>query len=127
MKKTCLAIIFVSLSTTIVAEDQNQNGKELVNKYCGTCHTAGVANAPKTHDQTAWKTRIDVAIKTLPKNQNGTQQIKDQAEKAMEALVINVKKGLKAMPPGGMCPPKQCSDQDYKDAIKFMMSQKSNK
>ena len=64
---------------------------------CAACHAVGVAGAPKTGDAAAWAPRL---------------------EKGMDALVMSVKNGLNAMPPGGLCA--DCSDEDYKALITYM-------
>nr|WP_326544573.1 c-type cytochrome [Luminiphilus syltensis] len=64
---------------------------------CAACHAVGVAGAPKTGDAAAWAPRL---------------------EKGMDALVLSVKNGLNAMPPGGLCA--DCSDEDYKALITYM-------
>ncbi len=66
---------------------------------CFACHSTGAAGAPKTHDEAAWKPRLD---------------------KGMPALVESVKKGLNAMPPTGLCA--NCTDEDYTALIVFMSS-----
>jgi cytochrome c5 len=38
--------------------------------------------------------------------------------KGMDALVASVRKGLGAMPPGGLC--NSCSDEDYAALITYM-------
>jgi len=66
---------------------------------CGACHNTAVAGAPKTHDEAAWKPRL---------------------EKGMDVLVESVKNGLNVMPPKGNC--SDCSDAEYKELIEFMAS-----
>jgi cytochrome c5 len=41
------------------------SGEEVYNKACATCHTSGVADAPKTGDMEAWKDRIAQGTDTL--------------------------------------------------------------
>lgn len=59
----------------------------------------GVAGAPKSHDTAAWAPRL---------------------KQDMDTLVATTKAGKGAMPPGGMCT--DCTDDDYKNVIKFMSS-----
>lgn len=82
---------------------------------------SGVAKAPISHNQKDWDARMANAISAVKKeNPNlGDEQVKAAA---IKYLVSNVKKGLGAMPAHGMCP--KCTDQQYHDAIAFMMSKK---
>lgn len=94
--KNILVIATVSaltLSTSISA----QEGKAVYNKACQVCHAMGVAGAPKTHDTTTWAPLL---------------------EQGIDALLLSVKNGKGGMPAGGMCA--DCTDDDYKNAIKFM-------
>jgi cytochrome c5 len=43
----------------------NRSGEELYNAICTTCHSLGVAGAPKTGDQTEWAPRIALGFETL--------------------------------------------------------------
>ena len=73
----------------------------LYNQSCISCHSSGIANAPKAHDVPAWQTRL---------------------AKGMSTLLDNTKQGINAMPPMGMC--MQCSDQDFEALIVYMSSEK---
>ncbi len=73
-------------------------GKAIYNKACKQCHASGIAGAPVIGD-TQWILRLK--------------------RKGLEGLVKSVKNGLNAMPAGGMC--SQCSESDYKKAIKYML------
>ena len=66
---------------------------------CFACHSTGAAGAPKSHDEAAWKPRL---------------------EKGMPALLESVKKGFNAMPATGLCA--TCTDDDYTALIEFMAS-----
>lgn len=61
MKKT---IAIVSAITLFAAMSSTQ-ANETYTKSCGTCHAAGIANAPKTGDKAAWKARIAQGKPTL--------------------------------------------------------------
>jgi len=65
---------------------------------CGACHMVGVAGAPKTGDAGAWAARLKV--------------------KGMDGLILSVRNGLNAMPPGGLC--NSCSDEDHVALISYM-------
>ena len=97
MKKllTMTAVAALTLSANVFA----QEGKAVYDKSCHVCHSMGVAGAPKAHDTAAWAPRLEQDIDTL---------------------IATTKTGKGAMPPGGMCT--DCTDDDYKNAIKFMAS-----
>ena len=99
MKKllTITAVAVLTLSSSIFAQAQAQEGEAVYTKSCTVCHSMGVAGAPKAHDAAAWAPRLTLGIDTL---------------------VSTVKTGKGAMPPGGMCT--DCTDGDYKNAIEFM-------
>jgi cytochrome c5 len=49
-----VALATMGLASTAFAAD----GKAVYEATCAACHAAGVANAPKFGDKTAWKERI---------------------------------------------------------------------
>lgn len=75
--------------------------EERYNSSCTFCHAGGAAGAPKSHDEAAWASRL---------------------EKGMDVLVKNVREGLNAMPPKGMC--NDCSDDEYRALIEYMSKSK---
>ena len=42
-----------------------KSGEEIVKEVCGACHQAGVANAPKLGDKTAWAPRLKLGLNGL--------------------------------------------------------------
>lgn len=96
MKKFAAAALMLLASAAYA----DRPAKDIYTRACTVCHVAGVANAPKTHDVAAWKTRMDA--------------------KGMDGLVQSVTNGLNAMPPRGMC--MDCTPSEYKAVIEFMMS-----
>lgn len=82
-------------SSTSLAEERS--AESIHQSLCATCHVSGVANAPKSHDEAAWKAR----------------------GKSLDELVASSKKGINAMPPMGLCA--DCTDAELKAAIEFMM------
>ncbi|OGI47816.1 MAG: hypothetical protein A2151_01265 [Candidatus Muproteobacteria bacterium RBG_16_65_34] len=52
-----LIIPVAAAKKKVVADDGNV-GKKVYNGTCSTCHTAGIAGAPKLGDWAAWKDRI---------------------------------------------------------------------
>ena len=91
------AVAALTLSASVMAQD----GKAVYDKACHICHSMGVAGAPKLQNKADWAPRL---------------------AQGMETLVVTVKKGKGAMPPGGMCT--DCSDADYKAAIEYMSKAK---
>ncbi len=75
-------------------------GKKLYDTVCMACHAAGIAGAPRTGDQTAWKPRI---------------------VSGKEALYNSAMHGKNAMPAkGGLV---SAPDADVKAAVDYMVSQ----
>lgn len=81
----------------VAASTGPRSGEEVFNGTCTSCHTAGVAGAPKKGDVAAWDKRL--------------------AKGFAETLEI-AKKGLNAMPANGLC--MDCSDDELSAAIKYM-------
>jgi cytochrome c5 len=78
--------------------DSAQAGKALYEQVCQTCHAAGVLNAPKFGDKTAWAPRL-----------------KDP----MDTIYNYALHGKGAMPPKGGS---NASDADVKAAVDYMVS-----
>ncbi|GLS84856.1 c-type cytochrome [Paraferrimonas haliotis] len=91
------AAVAMGLSGNVLAQD----AEAIYAKACQVCHDMGVAGAPKKGDAAAWEPRL---------------------QKGMDNLVLSIKQGMNAMPPGGMCT--DCSDDDYKAAIEYMAKSK---
>ena len=77
-----------------------KTGEEVYKQVCAACHTAGVANAPKLGDKTAWESHI---------------------KEGLDKLVTNAINGIKAMPPRGGNP--DLSDYEVARAVVFMANQ----
>lgn len=81
-----------------------QPGEETYNRFCFSCHQAGVAGAPRFGDAEAWAPRI---------------------AQGREVLLAHTKSGVPpGMPPMGLCT--SCTEQDLADAIDYMVSAASN-
>jgi cytochrome c5 len=76
-------------------------GEDRYKSTCAVCHETGVGGAPKFRNEADWKVRMEAGID------------------GMLAIAI---KGKGAMPPKGTC--MQCSDQELKMAIEYMIPQK---
>lgn len=97
MKAAMIRILGVLTFLSLAQVAQAADAPAKYAASCGACHAYGVANAPKTGDAGQWEPRL---------------------AKGMDALVASVKKGLNAMPPGGLC--NGCSDEEYKELITYM-------
>ena len=79
---------------------QSNAGEDTYNRYCFSCHAAGVAGAPRTGDAAAWAPRI---------------------AKGSELLLQTSKSGIPpGMPVMGLCT--RCSDEEMAAAIEYMVS-----
>lgn len=96
MKLTTSLVIAASLF--VMVGNASADGKKIYETKCFTCHTSGVAGAPKLGDKAAWAPRIAAG------------------DAAMMEIVI---KGKGAMPPKGTC--MDCSDEDLKGAVDYMV------
>tara|TARA_R100000306_G_scaffold62596_1_gene75201 strand:+ start:15706 stop:16173 length:468 start_codon:yes stop_codon:yes gene_type:complete len=78
--------------------DQPKTGEEIYTASCSSCHSVGVAGAPKFGNAGDWAPRI---------------------EKGIETLVTNAVNGIGAMPPMGTCA--TCDEEDIGNAVKHMV------
>ena len=75
-------------------------GKEVYERYCFSCHAAGVAGAPKTGDPASWEPRV---------------------AKGMDRLVQSTVEGMPpGMPEMGLC--FGCSEEQLSEAIDYMLA-----
>ena len=58
-------ILGLALTIPATALAQNAKGKEVYEKTCIACHTAGIAGAPKFGDAKDWAPRIKAGMDTL--------------------------------------------------------------
>lgn len=91
----------IAAAPTASTELSATAGEDRYKSTCAVCHETGVGGAPKFRNEADWKPRMDVGID------------------GMLAIAI---KGKGAMPPKGTC--MQCSDQELKMAIEYMIPQK---
>lgn len=75
-----------------------RSGEAVYNASCAGCHGTGAAGAPKLGDKGTWASRIG---------------------QGKPRLYQNAIKGIRAMPPKGMC--MTCSDAEIKAAVDFML------
>lgn len=75
----------------------HRSGEAIYQRYCFSCHAAGVAGAPRTGDAEVWSPRM---------------------AKGREALLRSTIDGMVGMPAMGLC--FDCSEQELADAISHM-------
>jgi cytochrome c5 len=79
-------------------------GEETYNRFCFSCHQAGVAGAPRFGDAQAWAPRI---------------------AQGRDVLLAHTKAGVPpGMPAMGLCT--SCTEQNLVDAIDYMVSAASD-
>ncbi len=96
-----------------VALADSHLGKDTYTKHCAACHAPAVANAlkaPAFESKVDWKARFATATKASKADPK-------KYPTAMDYLVAQVKNGLGAMPPGGMCADSSTKDGKCKDAV----------
>ena len=76
------------------AAKAQRSGEAVYQRYCFSCHAAGVAGAPKTGDAEAWAPRM---------------------AKGRDALLRSTIDGMAGMPAMGLC--FDCSEAELADAI----------
>ena len=103
MKNTIRTLALTGLLVSSPACDRgdvaDHPGKRTYERYCFSCHAAGVADAPKFGDRASWGTRL---------------------EKGEDALLQSV---IDGMPPGmpvmGLC--YACSEEQLRDSVDYML------
>lgn len=80
------------------ASGATRSGDEVFQAKCGVCHTAGVGGAPKIGSASDWGPRIG---------------------QGMDTLYANAIKGIRGMPPKGLC--MDCSDAELNAAVDYMV------
>lgn len=105
MKKLFTVLISSLLFLGVNLSYAERSGEEIYSASCITCHAPGpmaeALGAPAAHDEAAWKKEFD---------EHG----------GIDGLLEIVKTGEGAMPPMGAC--NDCSDDELKAAIEFMMN-----
>ena len=97
MKSAVLLFAALLAAPMLAQADLSAELQGKYNRACMACHMAGIAGAPKTGDAEAWAPRL---------------------EKGTETLIASIRKGLNALPAGGMCA--DCSDEEYTALINHM-------
>ncbi len=86
--------------TEAAPENPMAVGEDIYNKFCFSCHAAGVAGAPMVGDKEAWSMRI---------------------AKGNELLLLSTLEGMPpGMPPMGLC--MACTEEDITAAIEYMVA-----
>ncbi len=104
------------------------SGSEIYNNYCITCHSpqmSEIFSSPTVHDQKAWGERKKAAFDKVMEKDNNIINL-SEIEKdnvILNFLLASATNGTdNGMPPKGTC--MECTDEDLKSAILFMMSSK---
>ncbi len=105
----CAALLFVTGCSESGLGGANDGaapahpGKAVYERFCFSCHAAGIAGAPKTGDLQSWGPRLD---------------------KSMDQLLQSTVQGMPpGMPAMGLC--FNCSDQQLRAAIDYMLAGQS--
>lgn len=72
--------------------------QDIYNAYCTTCHSIGLAGAPKTGEAADWEPRI---------------------AQGMDVVYQNAITGIRGMPPRGLC--MDCSDEEMQAVTDWMI------
>lgn len=99
-----VSLMFLSMSIWAVEppnDETEPSGQSIYEKSCAVCHHDGIAGAPRFRDEKDWQPRL--------------------LNKKIEDLVAIAIKGINAMPARGTC--FECSDEDLKNAIQYMLPQ----
>lgn len=100
---TAIQCIAVVLAAMLGACDQGESsehpGKQTYERYCYTCHAAGLAGAPALDNKDAWAPRL---------------------ARGRDAMLKSVVQGMPpGMPPKGLC--STCSDEELLESIDYMI------
>ena len=76
-----------------------ESGEVIYNRFCFSCHAAGIAGAPKTGSPEAWAERLTKGRAAL-----------------LQSTIDGIMPG---MPPMGLCA--QCSEAELQAAIDYML------
>ena len=96
--KICMSGETCAAAPAAPASAGPKSGKDLYGSVCGTCHNAGVLNAPKFGNVADWAPRI---------------------AKGMDTLYTHAINGYNSMPAKGTCA--ACSDDEIKGAVKHLV------
>ncbi len=86
-------------SAAVAVSSEPRSGEAVYSTACTTCHSSGVAGAPKLGTAADWAPRL---------------------EKGLETLYTNAIKGFNGMPPMGLC--STCSDAEMNAAVDYMLA-----
>jgi len=96
----CIAIVLAGLlGGCDKGESSEHPGKQTYERYCYTCHAAGIAGAPALDDSEAWAPRL---------------------ARGREALLKSVVQGMPpGMPPKGLC--NTCTEDELLESVDYMI------
>ena len=100
---TAIPYVFVVLAALLGGCDRGESsehpGKQTYERYCYTCHAAGLAGAPPLDDSEAWAPRL---------------------VRGREALLESVVQGMPpGMPPKGLC--STCTEDELLESVDYMI------
>ncbi len=96
--ETCMAGDDCAAAPVAAVSEGPRSGQQVYDTACHTCHTAGIAGAPKLGDAASWADRI---------------------AKGMDTLHEHALKGFNGMPAMGLCA--TCSDDEVMAAVDYMV------
>lgn len=88
-----------SASSQTAAKKPASPGQKIYEQYCATCHSTGLAGAPRFQSSEDWASRMK--------------------EKNIEGLTKTAIQGINAMPAKGTC--MSCSEADIRAAVEYML------
>lgn len=94
--RVTLGLLMLCVSAGALAGDSTH---ELYELYCASCHSVKNTEAPEAFNAAAWKKRMS---------------------KGTDAVLANVVKGVRNMPPQGTC--FECTQDDFRKLIRYMSS-----
>lgn len=95
-----VAIVVLAFLLAACREDTTEHpGKKTYERYCFSCHSAGIAGAPKFRDREAWAPRVIIGSEAL-----------------LQSTVQGIPPGMPRM---GLC--YSCSEEKLAHAIDYMV------
>jgi len=121
MVLTLFSVTIAANTLSWAADKPPRSGEQVFNQACATCHATQFPDAPQAHDTAAWQKKYAISA-AQAKQQFPNLTGKELDAKTMAVMIAKVRNGNHAMPPKGLC--NDCTDQEYQNAIEFMMSEK---
>ncbi len=101
--------LFALFAIVGAGESLALTGKQVYDNVCSGCHRTGLLGAPKFGDKAAWGPRIEQGVEVLMTH-------------ALEGKMTTAPDGkISVMPPRGGCKPEDCSDDDIRAGVQYMI------